>query len=136
MKLINQQEYHKGDCGIAVIATLTQIDYKIVKQVFVNKRIFPENGLYHTQHKDLITVLNHFGYFTNRKKFKSWKDIEGTAIIKVNLTKEGYWHWVVYHKSEEEKRGLIFDPKPWVTEPISHFRGRIGSGQYIQVRQK
>ena len=134
MKIINQKEYNKGDCGIACISTITQINYSIIKSAFIEEKIFTKNGPFYTKHSDIIKILSKFGYSTKRKLFKSWKDIEGTAIVKINTSQNGYyWHWVILHKEHKNSKGIILDPKPQFKESITHFRGRRGSGQYILI---
>lgn len=94
----------------------------------MKSEIIEENGPYYTFHHELIEILNKLGYKAKRKKFKSWSQMEGSAIVKINPSKSGkFWHWVVFYK------GNIFDPKPKYKEPITDFRGRIGVGQYIEI---
>ena len=134
MKIVNQRDFLKGDCGISCISTITQIDYTIVKSAFIEENIFTENGPYYTTHSDIIKILSKLGYQTQRKKFKRWDEVLGTSIVKVNPSNDGlYWHWVVYYKDNRDSKGVILDPKPHFQEPIVHYRGRRGSGQYILV---
>jgi len=132
MKIVTQRDYLKGDCGIACISTITQIDYTIVKSIFIEEKIFTENGPYHTIHSDIIKVLSKLGYTAKRKKFTRWDEVIGTSIVKINPSKDGlYWHWVVFYKKSVDSKGVILDPKPHFQEPIAHYRGRRGSGQYL-----
>lgn len=133
MKLINQRDYRNGDCGIACISTITQIDYQIVKSVFIELNIFTENGPYYTTHSDLMKVLSKLGYQSQRKKFKRWNEVLGTSIVKVNPSNNGSWHWIVFYRENEDCKGIILDPKPQYKEPITHYRGRRGAGQYILI---
>lgn len=134
MKIVSQRDYLKGDCGIACISTITQIDYSRVKSIFIELNIFPENGPYYTTHSDLMKVLSKLGYQSQRKKFKRWKEVLGTSIVKVNPSNDGsYWHWVVLYKENEDNKGVILDPKPRYKKAVFHYRGRRGTGQYILV---
>lgn len=97
------------------------------------ERKFRERGLvsdskYFTFHKDLVNVLESFGYVVKRRKFKSWETVRLPAIVKVNVRAGNYWHWVVL--AGERK---ILDPKPGAPEVITHYRGRKGDGHYLHV---
>jgi len=130
---IKQREWAKGDCGVACVAMVTEKSYKTVKAEFFERNLIDNDGNYHTFHKDLIGLLEGFGFSAKRKMFKSWKEVKTPAIVKINLRKGNYWHWVVLIERNGKK--IMFDPNPKAPEGITSFRGKKGSGQYLFIEK-
>ncbi|WP_161489986.1 cysteine peptidase family C39 domain-containing protein [Acidihalobacter prosperus] len=126
---VEQRRFTKGDCGVACVAMITGKRYEEVERRF-HKRGLVSNGEYFTFHKDLMDVLESFGYEVKRRKFVSWKTVCFPAIVKVNVRAGNYWHWVVLAGDRK-----ILDPKPGMPKVVNHYRGRKGEGQYLYVVQ-
>ena len=129
-----QRKWENGDCSVACIAMVTGKSYEQVERMFNKKGYIADDGTYFTFHKDMIEVLREFGLVGKRKIFISWKNTACPSIVKINLTKDNFWHWVVY--TERNGKKVILDPNPKAPDEISDFRGRKGNGQYIVVSIK
>jgi len=76
-------------------------------------------------------MLKMLGRATRRIRFTSWAHIQYHAIVKVNLKKNGTWHWVVFDAGRPYP--AVHDPKPWKRRIVRDFRGLKASGHYIAV---
>lgn len=128
MKRIEQRNAKEGDCGIACIAMITGKPYEEIELSFRKNDLIAEDGTMYTFHKDLIIILEQFGYSVKRKRFTKWSNVQTPAIVKINPRTNNRWHWVVY--SHER---TILDPKPGAPEVIVDVRGKKGVGQYLQI---
>lgn len=122
MQRIEQRQDEKGDCGVACIAMVTGRTYEDVESEF-HKNGLVRDGEYYTSHKDLIAILDIFGYQVTRKKFTSWSNVLYPAIVKINVRAGNYWHWVVMAGER-----TILDPKPGAPAIVIDYRGRKGEG--------
>lgn len=134
IKRVEQRNWSKGDCGVSCVAMVVGKEYESIDTMFHKHELIDENGNYFTFHKDLIGVLEEFGFNAARKLFKSWDQVETPAIVKINVRKGNFWHWVVLDEVEGEK--VMFDPKPGLPDEIRSFRGKRGSGQYLKINRQ
>jgi hypothetical protein len=86
-----------------------------------------DQSQFHTRHHHLISALEKLGCVVKRKQFCSWRAIRGRAIVAVNHTQNGNWHWVAFDGE------AILDPKPGRMSRKTDFRGLIGKGVYISA---
>lgn len=122
MKWVQQQSIEHADCGVACVAMLAGRSYQQAFEVFG----FAENqSEFYTRHHHLISALEKLGCAAKRKRFRSWRVIRGRAIVAVNHTQDGYWHWVAFDGE------AILDPKPGKTGRKTDLRGLRGMGLYI-----
>ncbi len=134
IKKIEQKEWDKGDCGVACVAMVAEKSYEAIKKAFHKYGLVSDDGNYHTFHKDLISLLeSDSNYSVKRKLFKSWKEVQTPAIVKINTRKGNYWHWVVLIEINNEK--IMYDPKPNTPRKITSFKGKKGSGQYLFIEK-
>ncbi len=133
IKRIEQRKSSKGDCGVACVAMVLGQKYELIESVFHQRQLVDENGDYYTFHKDLVGVIEEFEVTANRKVFRSWSKVETPAIVKINLRKGNFWHWVVLDEIDGEK--VMYDPKPGLPDQIRSFKGKIGSGQYLKINR-
>ena len=87
---------------------------------------------FRTRHHELITMLALLGCPATKVKFRSWREISGHAIVKVNSRKDGNWHWVVYDGGRRDR--VVHDPKPGKRGLVRDLRGLKGSGFYVAVQ--
>lgn len=128
MDYIAQKPEVEGDCGIACVAMVTGNSYSDSMEKF--KHIERPKEFY-TRHKDLMQAIDEFGFKARQKRFKSFRDIDGIAIVAVNEKQDGCWHWVVYNGEADPP--YIYDPKPEKDGKITDFRGLKGFGNYILI---
>ena len=98
------QQRKRSDCGVACVAMVSGVDY----QTAFDAMGFPDFARdYYSKHLRVAKALQQLGRTVQWKKFKSWKEIPGHAIVAVNhRVNRTYFHWVAF--AEE----LIFDPNP------------------------
>jgi len=86
---------------------------------------FAENqSEFYTLHHHLISALEKLGCSVKRKRFRSWREICGHAIVAVNHSQYG-WHRVAFDGE------AILDPKPSRMGRKTDFRGLRGKGLYV-----
>ena len=106
MKLVTQKDY--SGCGIACLAMITNSTYDRVKNsVFLGRH---RNRGFYTSHTQLIEHLNSKNIQNSGKLVRcprDFRNLDCTAIIKTNVTKGGYWHWIVWDFAKQR----ILDPK-------------------------
>ena len=125
MKRVQQKSVYYGDCGVACVAMLAGCTYE---HAFNALGFNDEHGeYYYTRHFHLFDALNRLGFIVQRKHFCSWNDVGGHAIVAVNHTQYGYWHWVAFDGS------AILDPKPNRPGRKTDFRGLKGRGIYFSM---
>lgn len=124
---VEQRHFEKGDCGVSCVAMVTGLSYDVVEQSFESHGLV-RGGNYYTFHRDLIKILTSLGYVVKRRRFSTWKEVACPAIVKINVRTGNFWHWVVL-----AEQGKLFDPKPGSSRVVSDYRGRKGSGQYLEV---
>lgn len=104
MKRVQQKSVSYGYCGVAFVATVAQCSYRLAFEAFQ----FTEEqaNYYYSKHHHLFEAMQRLGCSSQLKKFTSWRNVNGPAIVAVNHTLDGYWHWVAFDGA------AIFDPKP------------------------
>jgi len=125
MKRIQQKSAWYGDCGVACVAMLANCTYRRAFNALVFND--EQREYYYTRHLHLINALMQLGCNVQRKKFNSWRNIDGRAIVAVNHTQDGYWHWVAFDGN------AILDPKPTRPGRKTDYRGLKGRGIYLVV---
>lgn len=122
MVRVQQKSIGHADCGVACVAMLAGCSYRQAFDIFG----FAENqSEFYTRHHHLIRALKKLGCAVKRKRFRSWRGIRGRAIVAVNHTQNGYWHWVAFDGE------AILDPKPGRLERKTDLRGLHGKGVYL-----
>src|SRR5512135_410729 len=93
MKRVQQKSIEHADCGVACVAMLAGCSYRSAFSAFG----FAERQRhFYTWHHHLISALEKLGCTVRRKRFRSWNKIDGKAIVAVDHTKSGNWHWVAF----------------------------------------
>ena len=124
MKRVQQKSIEHADCGVACVAMLAGCSYQQAFKAFG----FAENqGEFYTRHHHLISALEKLGCAVKRKRFSSWCGIHGQAIVSVNHSQDGCWHWVVFDGE------AILDPKPGRTGRKMDLRGVKGKGILLAI---
>ena len=132
LRRVPQRNWDAGDCGLACVAMVSRKPYEEVLEAFHKLPGKPESTSFYTGHKHLEKMLEILGYKTQRLRFKSWREIIHHAIVKINLKKNGNWHWVVFDAGRTYL--AVHDPKPWKCKIIRGFRGLRASGHYIAIK--
>lgn len=123
MERVRQRSVKHADCGVACIAMLAGCSYK---QALDALEFSEGTKEFYTWHTDLFNALGKLGCSVKKRKFVSWREIEGCAIVAVNHNRDGrYWHWVVFDGE------AILDPKPSRPERKTDLRGLHGKGMYF-----
>jgi|SRR3989338_6723346 len=123
MERVRQRSVKHADCGVACIAMLAGCSYDGALEAL---EFADDAEEFYTWHVDLFNALGKLGCAVKKRKFISWREIEGCAIVAVNHTKNGrYWHWVVFDGE------AILDPKPSRPERKADLRGLHGKGMYF-----
>jgi ABC-type bacteriocin/lantibiotic exporter with double-glycine peptidase domain len=124
MKRVQQQSIKHADCGVACVAMLAGCSYQKAFKAF---GFADDRRKFYTLHHHLISALGKLGCAVKRKRFRSWREISGRAIVAVNHRQNGYWHWVAFDGV------AILDPKPDNLERKTDLRGLHGEGQYLLI---
>lgn len=124
MKRVQQQSLGRADCGVACVAMLAGCSYQRAFKAF---NFAEGQRQFYTWHHHLIGALEELGCTVKRRKFRSWREIDGQAIVAVDHTKYGDWHWVVFDGE------AILDPKPKRAGRKKDYRGKKGKGHYLLV---
>ena len=118
-------------CGVACIAMLVGQDYEKVKAALFDSQ---RKRVFYTTYKDLRRGLERYGLSLEdgrARRFKSFAEIDGTAIVAVDQTPpvKSRWHWVVF--VHDGRRRYVLDPS-WdgvVRTNLRALRGRT----FLQV---
>ena len=124
MKRVQQKSIEHADCGVACVAMVAGCSYQ---KAFAAFEFAKGQCVFYTWHHHLISALEKLGCTVKRKKFRTWGEIGGKAIVAVDHTKNGKWHWVAFDGE------TILDPKPKKVERKKDYRGKRGRGQYLLV---
>lgn len=124
MKRVQQRSVQHADCGVACVAMLAGCSYQRAFKAF---GFANDQRQFYTWHHHLISALEKLGCTVKRKLFSSWCNIEGRAIVAVDHTQGGDWHWVAFDGA------AILDPKPSRKGRKKDYRGKRGRGQYLLV---
>ncbi len=131
MRRVKQKDYDSGDCGIACAAMITGCSYERAHSVAMKLGLL-RGETYYTSHSDMQRLVGKLGIDMKRRGFRSMRDTDTPAIVKVNPRENGkYWHWVVL--VERAGRLVLLDPNPDRPGAIGSFRGYRGSGQYLHA---
>ena len=105
MKSIRRvRQRYRSDCGVACVAMLAQVPYQ---RAFDACGFSESERRFYTSHAQLTKALNILGCKVQRKKFSSWGDIPGCAILPVNhRCNRCNFHWVAYDGK------YVRDPNP------------------------
>jgi len=131
LRRVAQRNWDAGDCGLACVSMVGRVSYETALHVFRKLPGKAQTGRFYTSHLQLEKMLKMVGRTTRRVRFTSWSHIEHHAIVKVNLRKNGSWHWVVFDAGRPYR--AVHDPKPWKRSIVRDFRGIKASGHYIAV---
>lgn len=123
MVRVQQKSVKHADCGVACVAMLAGCSYDEALEVL---EFADDSSEFYTWHIDIFRALGKLGCPVKKRKFVSWRKIEGCAIVAVNHTRDGrYWHWVVFDGE------AILDPKPSRPWRKTDLRGLHGKGMYF-----
>jgi len=122
MRRVQQQSFEHADCGVACVAMLASCSYQQAFEVF---GFAEDQSVFFTRHHHLISALEKLGCAVKRKQFRSWREISGCAIVAVNRSQDGYWHWVAFDGE------AVIDPLPGKAGRKTGFLGLRGAGQYL-----
>ena len=131
LRRIAQRDWKNGDCGIACVAMVTRRPYSTALRVFRSLPQKADSPTLYTLHKDLERMLRTLKHRSERGRFRSWRNIDQPAIVKVNARANGNWHWVVFDAGRSI--ATVHDPKPGKNYLITDFRGLKGIGEYLKV---
>ena len=124
MKRVQQRSIKHADCGVACVAMLAGCSYRRAFEAF---GFAEDQSVFFTRHHHLIDALEKLGCAVKRKRFFSWREMSGRAIVAVNRSQDGYWHWVVFDGE------AIFDPLPGKAERKTDLWGLQSRGVYLVV---
>lgn len=101
IRLVPQR--YSTDCGVACVAMIAGVSYQ---EAFDAIGFTAERKQFYTTHTCVTNALRRLGISVKRRKFRSWQEISGPAIVPVNHRSSGqFFHWVVF----DGRR--ILDPK-------------------------
>jgi hypothetical protein len=124
MKRVQQRSIKHADCGVACVAMLAGCSYRRAFEAF---GFAEDQSVFFTRHHHLIDALEKLGCAVKRKRFFSWREIRGRAIVAVNRSQNGYWHWVAFDGE------AVLDPLPGKAGRKTDFPGLLGIGQYLLI---
>ena len=125
---VEQRAIGRADCGVACVAMLAGCSYE---QAFTALGFEGHQRQFYTRHRHLMRALEVLGCVVQRKKFVTWYQISGPAIVAVNHTRRGkYWHWVVWADY------TILDPRPNRQRELLDVSGMRGKGWYVLLKQR
>lgn len=117
MKIRYVPQRHSTDCGVACIAMIAGVSYQ---EAFDAIGFSAERTQFYTTHSCLTNALRKLGISVMRRKFRSWQEIPGPAIVAVNhRSNRQLFHWVMFDGR------LIWDPKQ------NKYRRYRASGFYL-----
>ncbi|MDD4913360.1 MAG: hypothetical protein PHP57_13795 [Sideroxydans sp.] len=118
------RQRYKSDCGVACVAMVANVTYRRAFEVFG----FDDVKSFYTSHNNLEAALIELGCQVQRKKFVTWDEVAGSAIIPVNhRRKRQNFHWVVFD------RQAVLDPNPHRPPRQRSFERYRASGWYLLV---
>ena len=125
---VEQRANGRADCGVACVAMLAGCSYE---QALTALGFEGQQRQFYTRHRHLMNALSMLGCVVQRKKFVTWYQIAGPAIVAVNHTRRGkYWHWVVWVDY------TILDPRPNRQRAPHDVSGMRGKGWYVLLKQR
>ena len=131
IKHVWQQD--KTGCGIAIVAMVAGKTYKQIRRKALKEGIVKET-CFGTTVKSIKQLLSFYKIEGQRmKSFYKWRDIPTTAIASTSFTSDGWWHWVLYVKTDKET--FLYDPWDNKGKKRKHFNG-LQLGQYMTISKK
>lgn len=125
---VEQRALGRADCGVACVAMLAGCRYE---DALLALGFEGQQRQCYTRHHHVIRALVKLGCVVQRKKFTTWQQMAGPAIVAVNHTRRGkYWHWVVWAEH------TIWDPRPNQLREAHDVRGMRGRGWYVLLIQR
>lgn len=91
-----QEDTH--GCGVACLAMVAGISYSAARATFLRLGFGPGRNRkppFASNFKDLMSGLGEHGISSEMKRWRTWSDIEGVSILKVENGRKNSWHWVV-----------------------------------------
>jgi len=121
MRRVRQR--YRSDCGVACVAMLARVSYQ---QAFDAFGFAGSERRFYTSHGQIAEALQILGLQIQWKKFSSWDDVPGRAILGVNhrCDRRNY-HWVAYDGK------CIRDPNPNRPPRVRLFERYRASGWYL-----
>lgn len=81
---------------------------------------------FYTSHGQLVEALKNLGCEVKRKKFSSWENVPGCAILPVNhRCNRQNFHWIVFDGRS------VRDPNPKRPSRVKRFERYRASGWYL-----
>lgn len=122
------RQKYRSDCGVACVAMLAGVSYQVAFNAFG----FHEGETrFYTGHGQLLEALEKLGCGVKRKRFRSWEDISGSAILPVNhRCDRRHFHWVVYDGK------AIIDPYPKRPPRQKNTNRYRASGWYLLAAER
>lgn len=113
----------RSDCGVACVAMVAGVGYREAFDAFG----FVEGERhFYTNHGQLVRALEVLGCTVERRKFTSWENIPGRAILPVNhRCNRRNFHWVVFDGR------AVRDPNPEREPQVKDFKRYRASGWYL-----
>lgn len=99
------------DCGLACIAMLSEIEDETVRSRAIELGL-KKDGKFYTYTCDLVSLGSEFGLMIDpqEREFESFDSLTDKAILAINYNEgKGTWHWVVFHRTPDEK--YVLDPR-------------------------
>lgn len=122
-KLRRVRQRTKSDCGVACVAMIARVRYR---EAFSAFGFSEHEKRFYTNHGQLVAALENLGCEVQRKKFSSWQNIPGCAIVPVNhRCNRRNFHWVVYDGK------FVLDPNPKRKPRVKSFERYRASGWYL-----
>lgn len=123
---IRRVRQRKGsDCGVSCVAMVAGVSYQKAFNAF---GFMKGQKTFYTSHKKLEEALSKLGCEVQRRRFVSWDDISGCAILPVNhRCKRLNFHWIVFNGTD------VLDPNPKRPSRQKYFVRYRASGNYVLV---
>lgn len=115
----------RSDCGVACVAMIAGVRYWEAFNAF---GFADGENRFYTSRGQLVEALGNLGYEMKWKKFRSWEDVAGCAIIPVNhRCDRRNFHWVAYDGK------FVRDPNPKRPPRMRSFERYHASGWYLML---
>lgn len=122
-KIRSVRQRYRSDCGVACVAMVAGVPYQLA---FSELGFSEKDSRFYTRHGQLAKALENLGCLVQRRRFRSWEDISGWAILPVNhRCSRQHFHWVVYDGN------TVLDPyptRPCREKDVTRYRA---SGWYL-----
>lgn len=135
-KVIIQED--ETGCGIASVANIVGKSYTEVENEAHSLGIFTHDIKLYSDTQYVKTLLDHFGYQTqkNKESFISFSKLPNIALLAIKYRKENkvsFWHWVVFKRIKQKE--YILDSASYLEKNLIEDFKHIKPKWFIEVHE-